>query len=108
MPPSEGVPDRSRPPPLLGDPVTDEAFKQAAVDVLRLSSELDPSDGVEIDISPGAIGRQPVGSNDGHGYDVNPTTGEPYEPNVVLRANYARTLAEFWADGPHSETPPGH
>ena len=36
-----------------------------------------------------------------HGYDVNPTTGEPYEPNVVLRANYARTLAEFWADGPH-------
>ena len=34
--------------------------------------------------------------------------GEPYPTNVVLRANYARTLAEFWADGPKSETPPGH
>jgi hypothetical protein len=109
MPPSEeGVPIDPGPPPLLADPVTDEAFKQAAVHVLRLSSELDPSDGVEIDISPGAIGNNPLGSNDGHGYEVNPTTGEPYEPNVVLRADYARTLAEFWADGPHSETPPGH
>jgi len=109
MPPSEdGIPIDPGPPPLLGDQATDEAFKQAAVNVLRLSSELDPSDGVEIDISPGALGNNMLGSNDGQGYDVNPATEEPYEPNVVLRANYARTLAEFWADGPHSETPPGH
>ncbi len=109
MPPSEdGIPIDPGPPPLLGDQATDEAFKQAAVNVLRLSSELDPSDGVEIDISPGALGNNTLGSNDGQGYDVNPVTEEPYEPNVVLRANYARTLAEFWADGPHSETPPGH
>jgi hypothetical protein len=27
---------------------------------------------------------------------------------VVTRGDYARVLAEFWADGPSSETPPGH
>ena len=58
------------------------------------------------DRAPSATTR--LGTNDGDGHDVNPATGEPYEPNVVLRANYARTLAEFWADGPKSETPPGH
>ena len=26
----------------------------------------------------------------------------------MLRGDYARVLAEFWADGPSSETPPGH
>jgi hypothetical protein len=35
-------------------------------------------------------------------------TGEPYEPNVVPLGDYARVIAEFWADGPASETPPGH
>jgi len=27
---------------------------------------------------------------------------------MVKRGDYARVLAEFWADGPDSETPPGH
>jgi hypothetical protein len=27
---------------------------------------------------------------------------------MVKRSDYARVLAEFWADGPASETPPGH
>ena len=76
--------------------------------MLRLSSELDPADGVTIDIGPGAFGDNPLGTNDGDGYDVNPVTGEPYEPNEVLRGDFARVLAEFWADGPASETPPGH
>ena len=40
--------------------------------------------------------------------ELNPFTGEPYEPNVVPRGDYARVIAEFWADGPDSETPPGH
>ena len=31
-----------------------------------------------------------------------------YSPQWVPRADYARVLAEFWADGPDSETPPGH
>ena len=109
LPPSDdGTPIDPGPPPRLGDPLTDEEFKQAAVTVLRYSSELDPSDGVEIDIGPGALGDNTLGTNDGHGHDVNPFTGEPYAPDVVLRADYARVLAEYWADGPHSETPPGH
>ncbi len=32
----------------------------------------------------------------------------PTTPNEVLRGDFARVLAEFWADGPESETPPGH
>ena len=32
----------------------------------------------------------------------------PYESQVVPRGDYTRVLAEFWADGPESETPPGH
>ena len=35
-------------------------------------------------------------------------TGKPYAPNRVLRGDFARALTEFWADGPESETPPGH
>ena len=29
-------------------------------------------------------------------------------PIIVPRGDYSRVLAEFWADGPESETPPGH
>jgi hypothetical protein len=109
LPPSaDGIPIDPGPPPLLGDPMTDEDFKQAAVEVLAASSQLDPADGVELDVGPGALGDNSLGANDGDGYEVNPVTGEPYEPHVVLRADYARTLAEYWADGPKSETPPGH
>ena len=35
-------------------------------------------------------------------------TGEPYRPNLVNQADFGRAVAEFWADGPESETPPGH
>jgi hypothetical protein len=95
-----------------GDPglgsSTDAAFKQAAVDLIRLSSELDPDDGATVDISPGARGNNPLGTNDGYGHAVNPVTGKPYPPNRVLRGDFGRVLAEFWADGPSSETPPGH
>jgi hypothetical protein len=105
---AEGVPIDPGPPPRLGDPTTDAAFKQAAIDVIRLSSQLDPSDGVTIDVGPGSLGANSLGTNDGTGYDQNPATGEPYAPNEVLRADFARVLAEYWADGPKSETPPGH
>lgn len=57
---------------------------------------------------PGVTGNRPLGTHDDQGYDANPITGAPYSPNVVPRADYARVLAEFWADGPRSETPPGH
>ena len=92
--------------------------------VAQWSSHLDPFDGTEIDISPASLGAVETYPNtleeyqqfysdaaldnvDG-GYDFNPVTGEPYIPQVVTRGDYTRTLAEFWADGPDSETPPGH
>lgn len=103
-----GLPIDPGPPPRLLDPVTDAAFKEQAIEVIRLSSQLDPSDGVTLDISPGAMGGNPLGSNDGQGHAVNPATGQPYAPDVVLRGDFGRVLAEFWADGPKSETPPGH
>jgi hypothetical protein len=105
---TEGVPIDPGPPPRLDDPESDPAFKQAAIDIIRFSGFLDPSDGTTIDIGPGALGDNPLGTNDGDGHDVNPETGEPYASNGVLRGDFARALAEFWADGPESETPPGH
>jgi hypothetical protein len=103
-----GTPIDPGPPPRLGDPDTDDEFKQAALEVLRYSSELDPADGVEVAISPDAIGDNTLGTNDGDGHEENPATGEPYEPVTALRADFQRAVAEYWADGPHSETPPGH
>jgi len=89
------------------------------------SAHLHPSDGVMWDISPAASGNLQStgpsgfstmdifydwleGGDGGTGYDVNPATGAPYASNVVPRGDYCRVLAEFWADGPESETPPGH
>jgi hypothetical protein len=104
-----GTPIDPGPPPRLGgDPVSDASYKAQAVEVVVLSSELDPSDGVVIDISPGALGNNHLGTNDGTGRPVNAVTGRPYEPDLVLRADFERVMAEFWADGPSSETPPGH
>lgn len=86
----------------------DDELVAAAVQVLRKSSELDIEDGETMDISPGAYGNNTLGSDDGTGRPENPFTGEPYEEEVVLRGDFTRILAEFWADGPTSETPPGH
>jgi len=95
------------PPPRLGT-ATDADFKQSAVRVIELSSELTPDDATTIDISPGAYGNNSLGANDGTGRPVNPATGQPYASQVVKRGDFGRVLAEFWADGPNSETPPGH
>jgi hypothetical protein len=103
----EGVPIDLGPPPRL-DASGSRGYKRDAVAVIRRSSHLDPRDGVSIDIGPGARGRNALAANDGDGHDVNPATGKPYAPNVVPRGDYARVLAEYWADGPRSETPPGH
>ena len=96
------------PPPRLHDPSSDTAFKQAAVDVIRASSNLTPDDGVTMDISPVSFGNNPLGTNDGGGYPMNPITEQPYVPEIVKRGDFRRVIAEFWADGPNSETPPGH
>ena len=103
-----GVPVDPGPPPKLGDPATDQAYKDQAVEVIRDSSLLDPANPATIDISPGARGANSLGTNDGHGHPVNPMTGQPYPPDVVNRGDFGRVMAEFWADGPKSETPPGH
>ncbi|MCB0276849.1 MAG: T9SS type A sorting domain-containing protein [Calditrichaeota bacterium] len=101
-----------------------DAYRWGFMLVAIWSSQLDPADGVMWDISPGAIGNIPKlpesveeypafydllnGGDPSLGHAVNPYTGLPYEPQIVPRADYARVLAEFWADGPNSETPPGH
>jgi hypothetical protein len=102
-----GVPIDAGPPPRL-DAAEGRAYKRAVLAVVRRSGDLDPRDGVSMDIGPGARGANSLGANDGRGHDVNPATGKPYTPNVALRGDYARALAEYWADGPRSETPPGH
>jgi len=106
------------PPPLFGK-ATHAQFINEVLTVLRASSQLSPDDGEMIDISPGKFGNNSLnfvgdyGSNtfkiyDGQGYATNPITGQPYAPNLVKRGDFLRVLSEFWADGPKSETPPGH
>ena len=101
-----------------------EEYKWGFSLVAIWSSHLDPKDSVMWDISPASIGNiqsYPTnieglrdfydlieGGDIGQGYDLNPHTGQAYEAQYVYRADYARVLAEFWADGPNSETPPGH
>lgn len=104
--PGEPYHDRGMPPRLgAGD---DDDFKAAVVRLVGFSAGLDPDSGGVLDASPGAIGDNSLGEDDGDGWDVNPYTGLPYEPNFVQVGDYGRVLAEFWADGPRSETPPGH
>src|SRR3989442_655416 len=87
---------------------TTATYKSQAVDVVRDSSLLDASSDVTIDISPRAIGANALGSNDGHGRALNPATSGSYAPEIVRQGDFYRAIAEFWADGPSSETPPGH
>lgn len=94
-------------PPRLGSASEDE-YQRSFAEVAAWSGLLDPHDGVMLDISPAARGNNTLGANDGHGHVKNPHTGEPYASEQVPAGDYYRVLAEFWADGPDSETPPGH
>lgn len=116
------------PPPYIDPEVPadlDSDYKWGHTMTAVWSSHLDPADSVMWDISPGSMGRlgdYPADLEAAHdyynfleggvhgspGHPVNPATGQPYEPNIVPRGDFARVLAEFWADGPDSETPPGH
>jgi hypothetical protein len=107
-----GVYHDQGPPRQLGGP-TDAAFKQReALEFLHISSQLDPNNGVMIDISPATRGNTPnapfTESYDQAGYAVNPVTGLPYTPQLVKQGDFGRVVAEFWADGPRSTAPPGH
>jgi len=125
------------PPPMLhldadGKPTTSREeqlqFLRGFEQVLHWSGHMDPTDGVMVDISPASVGDATIptmdevadnhdylwfydalhGGDIGRGYDRNPVTGDPYPRQEVPRGDYARILAEFWADGPDSVTPPGH
>ncbi len=117
------------PPPAIANSNEDgiaDPYKWNFALVASWSAHLDPADPTIIDISPGALGNVSIdsypqtfqeyqafynfmdGGDPGTGYAINPATQMPYAPQMVLRADYARVLAEFWADGPDSETPPGH
>lgn len=93
------------PPSKLGT-ATDAEYKANAMDVLRKSALL--YDLTEVDISPASMGNNALGTDNGTGYTTNPVAGGSYTPTTVSRKNFVRVLAEYWADGPHSETPPGH
>ena len=115
------------PPPLFSETDTAQLnlYRWNFETVLKWSSHLDPTDGVDWNISPGVRGNLPAtlpttaadyrawydqrdGGQPGSGHALNPVTGQPYPDNIVPRGDYTRVLAEFWADGPQSETPPGH
>ncbi len=103
-----------------------EAYQWGFSLVSIWGAHLDPADNVLWDISPGSIGNINSqsfpktfedypnfynlieGGAIGKGHNINPYTNQPYEVQMVPRADYSRVLAEFWADGPDSETPPGH
>lgn len=107
-----------------GDSALPAEYQWGHAMVALWSSHLDPTDSIMWDISPASIGNSgelPTtieglrdfyneldGGSSRNGHAVNPATGLPYEPQMVPRGDYTRVLAEFWADGPDSETPPGH
>jgi len=117
-------------PPLcdtLGGPKTLtnlDAYKWGFTLVARWAAHLDVNDNTTLDISPASIGNiesYPTnfdemksfydfenGGDASIGHAINPATNQPYIPQIVKRGDYGRVLAEFWADGPDSETPPGH
>ena len=114
--------DPGSPPSYTG--ATADDYKWGFSLVAIWGSHLDYSDGVMIDISPASVGNNSQlpttvsdypqfydylnGGDTSQGYATNPVTGLAYTPQIVPRGDYARVLAEFWADGPESETPPGH
>ena len=98
------------PPPQLNG-VGDQQYRDDTMLVINYSNSLDPNQGpgaTMLNISPNTNGNRPLGTHNNQGYSVNPATGLPYQDNFVKTADYGRILAEFWADGPESETPPGH
>ncbi len=104
----------------------DDPYKWGFSLVAAWSSHVDPADNTMVDISPASLGNLDIssfpknfeefksfydyenGGDPSSGHLLNPITQQPYASNLVRRGDYTRVLAEFWADGPESETPPGH
>jgi hypothetical protein len=99
-------------------------YKWGHTMVIAWSAHLDPNDATMWDISPKTIGNNTSypttiagqrsfynftnGGDQCSGYAANPVTGLPYAPQMVKRGDYTRIVSQYWADGPNSETPPGH
>lgn len=111
-------------PPPLFDGAENELYKEGFEMVCLWSAHLSSNDNVLWDISPASMGNVTEfpanlteyaslyniydGGDFGTGHAINPITNQTYESNIVNRGDFTRVLAEFWADGPDSETPPGH
>jgi hypothetical protein len=102
--PANGIAFDQGPPPAFGT----AACVADAVDLIARNAALDPSAGETIDLGLSVYRNSPLGSYLMPGHPVNPFTGRPYPSNPVPLADYGRAIAEHWADGPDSETPPGH
>lgn len=115
------------PPPFIQDGLgIEDDYKWGFTMVAVWGAHLGAEDQTMIDISPATLGNVSItsypknfdeyrnfynfieGGDPSRGRTINPSTGQPYEKQMVLRSDYTRVLAEFWADGPDSETPPGH
>jgi Secretion system C-terminal sorting domain len=99
-------------------------FKWGHAMVAAWSSHLTPDDATMWDVSPKSMGNVSSlpttlagqqafynfanGGDPGTGYAVNPVTGLPYVQQMVKRGDFTRVVSQYWADGPSSETPPGH
>lgn len=107
------------------DDTMNQLFKWGHEMVSIWSSHLDPADTTKMDASPNFLGNgsyYPLsfieqkehfykffeGGDSTKGYPINPSTGLPYSPYLVNRADFLRVITQYWADGPTSETPPGH
>jgi hypothetical protein len=99
-------------------------YKWAFSMVSIWQSHLDPSDSVKVDISPASIGNnlqlpktsaemknfynEKYGGDAGKGRTLNPKTGQRTRNNSFRAEILPECLRSSGADGPSSETPPGH
>ena len=119
--------DPGQPPHLTDNPrdQSSKDYRNGFVQNIIWSSLLDPADSVRIDISPSGLGSSPDLPDNPSQFDnyyglfdgsiknrkphrKNPITKKQYEPNVVLRADYLRVIAEYWVDAINTSSPPGH
>lgn len=89
-------------------PQSIDELRDGAVRLLQVAARLDPTADDWIDISPGSYGNSSLGTDDLKGHELNPATGLPYPPNIIRAGDFFRVMSEYWADGPATETPPGH
>ena len=116
------------PPPLLDTVDANDSssalYKWGHTMVSIWSAQLDPTDTTTKETGPKGYGNIPLsylpvaqhtsyydyfgGGDTSAGYPINPVTNQAYATNVTNLGDYGRVVSQFWADGPTSETPPGH